>query len=87
MRIKSSHGSQPEEAGIASHQNGKRLTESDPINTKVSEEMFDSIIREVVEEIGVPASSLVSNILLNLYHFLSVSFLSKSQCLCGWWSS
>lgn len=29
-------------------------------NGKVSEEMFDSIIREVVEEIGVPAATLVS---------------------------
>lgn len=36
----------------------KELTES--INIEVSREMFDSIVREVVEEIGVPASSLVS---------------------------
>lgn len=36
------------------------MSESAVINRKVSQEMFDSIIREVVEEIGVPASSLVS---------------------------
>ncbi|KAF7805521.1 nudix hydrolase 9 [Senna tora] len=47
---------EPHEIGIASHQRGKDLTES--INSKVSQEMFDSIVREVVEEIGVPASSL-----------------------------
>lgn len=46
----------PQEIGITSHQYNKELTES--INTKVSQEMFDSIVREVVEEIGVPASSL-----------------------------
>ena len=49
---------QPQEVGITSHQYAKELTES--INIKVSQEMFDSIVREVVEEIGVPASSLVS---------------------------
>ncbi|KAH1220504.1 Nudix hydrolase 9 [Glycine max] len=47
---------EPQEIGITSHQYNKELTES--INTKVSQEMFDSIVREVVEEIGVPASSL-----------------------------
>jgi len=30
------------------------------LNERVSQEMFDGIIREVVEETGVPASSLVS---------------------------
>lgn len=47
---------EPQEVGITSHQYAKELTES--INIKVSQEMFDSIVREVVEEIGVPASSL-----------------------------
>lgn len=28
-------------------------------NVSVSQEMFDSIVREVVEEIGVPAATLV----------------------------
>ncbi|XP_057449209.1 nudix hydrolase 9-like isoform X1 [Lotus japonicus] len=47
---------EPQEVGIASHQHVRELMES--INIKVSQEMFDSIVREVVEEIGVPASSL-----------------------------
>ncbi|RHN60873.1 putative NUDIX hydrolase domain-containing protein [Medicago truncatula] len=47
---------EPQEVGITSRQYAKELTES--INIKVSQEMFDSIVREVVEEIGVPASSL-----------------------------
>ncbi|XP_054813182.1 nudix hydrolase 9 isoform X2 [Prosopis cineraria] len=47
---------EPHEIGIASHQHCKELTESG--NNKVSHEMFDSTVREVVEEIGVPASSL-----------------------------
>jgi len=55
---------QPQEIGITSHQYIKELAES--INIKVSQEMFDSIVREVVEEIGVPASSLVSLIIPTL---------------------
>ncbi|KAI9081943.1 hypothetical protein K1719_036205 [Acacia pycnantha] len=47
---------EPHEVGIASHQHNEELTES--TNGKVSHEMFDSMVREVVEEIGVPASSL-----------------------------
>ncbi|GAU14603.1 hypothetical protein TSUD_96670 [Trifolium subterraneum] len=47
---------EPQEIGITSHQYVNELTES--INAKVSQEMFDSIVREVVEEIGVPAPSL-----------------------------
>lgn len=31
-----------------------------PLSEQVSQEMFEGIIREVVEETGVPASSLVS---------------------------
>ena len=31
-----------------------------PLTERVSQEMYDGIIREVVEETGVPASSLVS---------------------------
>lgn len=41
--------------------------DSDVINKKVSQEMFDSIIREVVEETGVPATSLVSYALSALF--------------------
>ncbi|KAK7404630.1 hypothetical protein VNO78_05585 [Psophocarpus tetragonolobus] len=47
---------EPQEIGTTTHQYLKELMES--INIKVSQEMFDSIVREVVEEIGVPASSL-----------------------------
>ena len=43
----------------------------DFINRKVSQEMFDSIVREVVEEIGVPEASLVS--------FKSLSFNMKTS--------
>ncbi|GMN24388.1 hypothetical protein TIFTF001_000547 [Ficus carica] len=49
---------EPEENGIAFHQHGKNSIDYDVINKKVSQEMFDSIIREVVEETGVPATSL-----------------------------
>ncbi|THG05888.1 hypothetical protein TEA_030112 [Camellia sinensis var. sinensis] len=49
---------EPEEIAIASHQCGKDKNNTELINRKISQEMFDSIIREVVEEIGVPATSL-----------------------------
>ncbi|KAM7501989.1 hypothetical protein LguiB_000893 [Lonicera macranthoides] len=51
---------EPPEVGIESHQNDKDSKNSELINRKVSQEMFDSIVREVVEEIGVPAATLVS---------------------------
>ncbi|CAK8575969.1 unnamed protein product [Lathyrus sativus] len=56
---------EPQEIGITSHQNVKELPEL--ININVSREMFDSIVREVVEEIGVPASSL------NIPAFIGIS--------------
>ena len=43
--------------GIDSHQLEK---DGEGLNKKVTQEMFDSITREVVEETGIPASSLVS---------------------------
>lgn len=43
--------------GIDSHQ---LENDGEVLNKKVSQEMFDSITREVVEETGIPASSLVS---------------------------
>ncbi|XP_051134522.1 nudix hydrolase 9 isoform X4 [Andrographis paniculata] len=49
---------EPEEVGITSHDNAKELTHQ-LVNRKVSQEMFDSIIREVVEEVGVPANTLI----------------------------
>lgn len=50
---------QPQEIGLSAHQCEEDLTESGNINNKVSQEMFDGIMREVIEEIGVPALSLV----------------------------
>ncbi|KAG6503099.1 hypothetical protein ZIOFF_035389 [Zingiber officinale] len=55
--------SEPQEIGISSHCADKGTIQSDLINQKVCVEMFDGIIREVVEEIGVPAISLASNYL------------------------
>ncbi|KAK1420789.1 hypothetical protein QVD17_22655 [Tagetes erecta] len=49
---------EPEEVGITSHKCENGLQNSESINSKVSQEMFDSIVREVVEEIGVPAATL-----------------------------
>ncbi|KAM7266727.1 hypothetical protein ACFE04_004624 [Oxalis oulophora] len=49
---------EPQEVGITSHQFVENVAERELINKKVSQEMFDSIIREVVEEIGVPARYL-----------------------------
>ncbi|KAK6163230.1 hypothetical protein DH2020_000094 [Rehmannia glutinosa] len=48
---------EPQEVGIISHHTDGELTHQ-MVNRKVSQEMFDSIIREVVEEIGVPTASL-----------------------------
>lgn len=50
---------QPEEIGVMSHQIEDGDNEED-INKRASQEMFDSIIKEVVEEIGVPPDTLVS---------------------------
>lgn len=55
---------EPQDAGITSHLCGS--TESEFINQKVSQEMFDSIIREVVEEIGVPAESLCNPLFIGI---------------------
>lgn len=57
---------EPEEVGAASHQMGERLTNLEHNNTKVSQEMFDSIIREVVEEIGVPVTSLCNPLFIGI---------------------
>ncbi|KAJ0788066.1 putative NUDIX hydrolase domain-containing protein [Helianthus annuus] len=57
---------EPEEVGITSHtcENGSQNSESS--NSKVSQEMFDSIVREVVEEIGVPAATLSEPLLIGI---------------------
>lgn len=49
---------EPEEVGIVSHQYGNDSNNAELMSSKLSQEMFDSIIREVVEEIGVPATTL-----------------------------
>ncbi|KAL4189140.1 hypothetical protein AMTRI_Chr08g163980 [Amborella trichopoda] len=50
--------SEPQEIGISCHIRDEDTRNSSCLNDKVSEEMFDGITREVVEEIGVPAGSL-----------------------------
>nr|GMD61360.1 nudix hydrolase 9 [Ipomoea batatas] len=42
------------------------LNHSDIFNRKVSQEMFDSIVREVVEETGVPAVNLSSPVFIGV---------------------
>uniref|UniRef100_A0A7N0U9T3 Nudix hydrolase domain-containing protein n=1 Tax=Kalanchoe fedtschenkoi TaxID=63787 RepID=A0A7N0U9T3_KALFE len=56
---------EPNEVGILSHQCDTDV-DSGMINKKISDEMFDSIIREVVEEIGVPAESLSDPIFIGI---------------------
>lgn len=48
---------EPKEVGIEKHRTDGESTHQ-TVNKKVSLEMFDSIVREVVEEIGVPATTL-----------------------------
>ncbi|KAJ4971947.1 hypothetical protein NE237_005046 [Protea cynaroides] len=57
---------EPHEIGILAHQHENDSTDSRHINKKVSQEMFDSIIREVVEEIGVPATSLSNPVFIGI---------------------
>jgi 8-oxo-dGTP pyrophosphatase MutT (NUDIX family) len=61
------------------------LTGSELINKKVSQEMFDSIIREVVEEIGVPASTLVSFSLLAVREFLLLACFIVISAQVSFW--
>ncbi|KAE8700851.1 hypothetical protein F3Y22_tig00110556pilonHSYRG00863 [Hibiscus syriacus] len=58
---------EPQEVGIETHKFSKDSKDSELVNEKVSQEMFESIIREVVEEVGVPTTSLVSE-----DHFIDV---------------
>ncbi|CAD6334830.1 unnamed protein product [Miscanthus lutarioriparius] len=55
--------SEPQEIGIMGHQ-----TDGDfaCLTERVSQEMFDGIIREVVEETGVPASSLTDPVFIGV---------------------
>ncbi|KAF3337936.1 nudix hydrolase 9 isoform X1 [Carex littledalei] len=50
--------SEPQEIGISSHLTNTDSSGQAALNDAVSKEMFDGIVREVVEEIGVPADSL-----------------------------
>ncbi|XP_019267326.1 PREDICTED: nudix hydrolase 9-like isoform X3 [Nicotiana attenuata] len=50
---------EPQDVGIVSHDGFHELNQCR--NSKVSQEMFDSIVCEVVEETGAPANSLVQN--------------------------
>ncbi|XP_042044927.1 nudix hydrolase 9-like [Salvia splendens] len=55
----------PKELGIIRHQtDGESIQEM--VDKRVSEEMFESIIREVVEEIGVPAATLGKPIFIGI---------------------
>ncbi|XAR60530.1 hypothetical protein NMG60_11033946 [Bertholletia excelsa] len=56
----------PQEVGISSHQYGKDRSNAELINRKISQEMFDSIICEVVEEIGAPAASLSNPVFIGI---------------------
>lgn len=58
--------------GIDSHQLEK---DGEVLNKKVTQQMFDSITREVVEETGIPASSLVSQ--KDLFLFVSLMNIRK----------
>ncbi|GAB2286027.1 Nudix hydrolase 9 [Dionaea muscipula] len=55
---------EPHEVGITSY--NKDSADSESMNKKVAQEMFDSIIREVVEEIGVPAKSLSDPVFIGI---------------------
>ncbi|XP_020574403.1 nudix hydrolase 9 isoform X2 [Phalaenopsis equestris] len=55
-----------EEVGVSSHQTNKISTDHEVLNGKISQEMFEGIIREVVEEIGVPAESLTDPIFIGI---------------------
>ncbi|KAL6624841.1 hypothetical protein ACP70R_032162 [Stipagrostis hirtigluma subsp. patula] len=56
--------SEPQEIGIMEHQTDEEdLTR---LSERVSQEMFDGIIREVVEETGVPASSLTDPVFIGV---------------------
>ncbi|KAK9157948.1 hypothetical protein Scep_004522 [Stephania cephalantha] len=57
---------EPQEIGLSTHLCGQDPTNFQTLNKKVSQEMFDSIMREVVEEIGVPLSFLCYPVFIGL---------------------
>lgn len=50
---------QPDELGIKGHFHLNSETELEGLKARLAQEMFKGIIREVVEETGIPAPSLV----------------------------
>jgi len=56
--------SEPQEIGIVGHQTDEENLV--PLTERVSQEMYDGIIREVVEETGVPASSLTDPVFIGV---------------------
>ncbi|KAL6011200.1 Nudix hydrolase 9 [Asimina triloba] len=58
--------SEPEEIGISSHLVNGDMKDAGSLNNVVSQEMFDGIIREVVEEIGVPEQTLTQPIFIGV---------------------
>jgi hypothetical protein len=50
---------QPDEVGVISHNLLRNMPSSTDLNNKIAQEMFDGVIREIVEETGVPANTLV----------------------------
>lgn len=56
--------SEPQEIGIMGHQTDEEDFAS--LNERVSQEMFEGVIREVVEETGVPASSLTDPVFIGV---------------------
>eukprot|EP00252_Welwitschia_mirabilis_P015501 TRINITY_DN3408_c0_g1_i1.p1 TRINITY_DN3408_c0_g1~~TRINITY_DN3408_c0_g1_i1.p1 ORF type:complete len:300 (-),score=64.89 TRINITY_DN3408_c0_g1_i1:432-1331(-) len=58
--------SEPKELGISSHAYGGEETDVESLNSRISEEMFDGILREVVEEIGVPEIALSDPIFIGV---------------------
>ncbi|KAJ7556754.1 hypothetical protein O6H91_05G097000 [Diphasiastrum complanatum] len=58
--------SEPDEVGIKSDASGSLSRMNNELNGKIAAEMFDGIIREVVEETGVPATYLSEPIFLGI---------------------
>ena len=50
----------PSEVGISGHLNNA-MDDKEALNRVIAAEMFDGIIREVVEETGIPAAFLVTS--------------------------
>lgn len=50
---------QPDELGIKGHFHLNSKTEMESLKARLAQEMFKGITREVVEETGIPAPSLV----------------------------